>query len=147
MNARDAGHNPAGTGSQVVQEREGMRMAGFVSFQTPKELSEKVYEAVTVAKTTGKIIKGVNETTKAIERGISKLIVMAEDVQPQEILMHIPVICDEKKVPFAYVPSKLDLGKASGIEVPTSSIAIVEEGDAKKLIADIVGKLEELKKQ
>ena len=121
-------------------------MAGFVRFQTPKEISEKVYEAVTVAKTTGKIIKGVNETTKAIERGISKLVVMAEDVQPQEILMHIPVICDEKKVPFAYVPSKLDLGKASGIEVPTSSVAIVEEGDAKKLITEIVGKTEELKK-
>lgn len=130
----------------AAHEREGMRMTGFVSFQTPKDVSEKVYEAVTVAKTTGKIIKGVNETTKAIERGISKLVVMAEDVQPQEILMHIPVICDEKKVPFAYVPSKLDLGKASGIEVPTSSIAIVEEGDAKKLIADIVGKLQELKK-
>ncbi len=123
-----------------------MIMAGFVRFQTPKEISEKVYEAVTVAKTTGKIIKGVNETTKAIERGISKLVVMAEDVQPQEILMHIPVICDEKKVPFAYVPSKLDLGKASGIEVPTSSVAIVEEGDAKKLITEIVGKTEELKK-
>ncbi len=126
---------------------EGMIMAGFVKFQTPKEISEKVYEAVAVAKTTGKIIKGVNETTKAVERGISKLVIMAEDVQPQEILMHIPVICDEKKVPFVYVPSKLDLGKASGIEVPTSSIAIVEVGESKKLISEIASKLEELKKQ
>jgi large subunit ribosomal protein L7Ae len=124
-----------------------MMMTGFVKFQIPKELSERVYEAVTLAKTTGKLIKGVNETTKAIERGISKLVVMAEDVQPPEILMHIPVICDEKKVPYAYVPSKLDLGKASGIEVPTSSIAIVEEGDAKKLISEIAGKVEELRKQ
>lgn len=124
-----------------------MRMAGFVKFQTPKELSEKVYEAVTVAKTTGKIVRGVNETTKAIERGICKFVIMAEDVQPQEILMHIPVICDEKKVPYGYVPSKLDLGKASGIEVPTSSIAIVEDGDAKKPISEIVSKIEELKKE
>jgi large subunit ribosomal protein L7Ae len=124
-----------------------MRMVGFAKFQTPKELSEKVYEAVTVAKTTGKIVRGVNETTKAIERGICKFVVMAEDVQPQEILMHIPVICDEKKVPYGYVPSKLDLGKASGIEVPTSSIAIVEDGDAKKLISEIVGKIGELKKE
>jgi large subunit ribosomal protein L7Ae len=122
-------------------------MTGFVKFQTPKELSEKVYEAVTVAKTTGKIIKGVNEATKAIERGISKLVIMAEDVTPPEILMHIPVICEEKKVPYAYVPSKQDLGKAAGIEVPTSSIAIAEEGEAKKLVSDIVGKIDELKKQ
>jgi large subunit ribosomal protein L7Ae len=121
-------------------------MAGFVKFQTPKELSEKVIEAVTVAKATGKLVRGVNETTKAIERGISKLVVMAEDVQPPEILAHIPVICDEKKAAYAYVPSKLDLGKASGIEVPTSSIAVTEEGDAKKMVAEIVGKVDELKK-
>ena len=121
-------------------------MAGFVKFQIPREISEKVIEAVTIAKTTGKVTKGINETTKAIERGICKLAVMAEDVQPQEILMHIPVICEEKKVPYAYVSSKLDLGKASGIEVPTSSIAIVEEGDAKKIISEVVTKIEEIKK-
>jgi large subunit ribosomal protein L7Ae len=121
-------------------------MTGFVKFQTPKEVSEKVLEAVTLAKTTGKLVKGVNEVTKAIERGISKLVIMAEDVTPPEILMHIPVICDEKKAAYAYVPSKQDLGKASGIGVPTSSIAIVEEGEAKKAIADVVSKLEELKK-
>ena len=121
-------------------------MAGFVKFQTPKEVSEKVIEAVTVAKTTGKLVRGVNETTKAIERGTSKLVVMAEDVTPPEILAHIPVICEEKKAVYTYVPSKLDLGKASGIEVPTSSIAVTEEGDAKKMISEIAGKVEELKK-
>ncbi len=122
------------------------KMTGFVKFQTPKDVSENVIEAVTVAKATGKLVRGVNETTKAIERGISKLVVMAEDVTPPEILMHIPVICEEKKAAYAYVPSKEDLGKASGIVVPTSSIAIVEEGEAKKMISDIAGKLDELKK-
>ncbi len=122
------------------------KMTGFVKFQTPKDVSEKVIEAVTLAKATGKVVRGVNETTKAIERGISKLVVMAEDVTPPEILMHIPVICEEKKAAYAYVPSKEDLGKASGIVVPTSSIAIVEEGEAKKMISDIAGKLDELKK-
>jgi large subunit ribosomal protein L7Ae len=130
----------------TATQKGGISMTGFVKYQTPKEVSEKVIEAVTVAKTTGKIIKGVNETTKAIERGICKFVVMAEDVQPPEILMHIPVICDEKKVAYGYVASKLDLGKASGIGVPTSSIAIVEEGDAKKTLAGIRTKIEEIRK-
>ena len=125
---------------------EEMKMAGFVKFEMPDDLVKKVYEAATVAKATGKIRKGVNETTKAVERGIAKLVIMARDVEPQEILMHIPVLCGEKQVPFAYVPSKLELGKASGIEVPTSSIAIVEEGDAKKLIAEVAEKLKALNK-
>ncbi len=123
-----------------------MRMAGYVKFEMPKELADKVLEAVTVAKASGKVRKGVNETTKAIERGLAKLVVMAQDVQPEEVLMHLPILCDEKKVPYAYVPSKQELGKASGIEVPTSSVAIVEEGDSKKLIAEITEKVNALKK-
>ena len=116
-------------------------MPAFVKFQQPKELLDKVYEAIEVASKTGKIRRGVNEATKAIERGTARLVVMAEDVTPEEILMHLPVLCNEKKVPFAYVPSKLELGKASGIEVPTSSLAITEEGDAKKSIVHFQAQL------
>jgi large subunit ribosomal protein L7Ae len=123
-----------------------MKMPAFVKYQSSKELTEKVVEAVTIAKASGKIRKGVNETTKAIERGIAKLVVVAEDVTPEEILMHLPVICEEKKVPLAYISSKEELGKASGIDVPTSSIAIVEAGDAKKLITEISEKIHALKK-
>ena len=121
-------------------------MAAFVKFEMPQDLVNKVYEAITVAKATGNVRKGVNETTKAIERGVAKLVVMALDVTPEEILMHIPILCSEKQVPFAYVPSKLELGKASGIEVPTSSIAIAEAGDSKKLVAEIAEKLKTLEK-
>lgn len=123
-----------------------MAKTAFVKFEVSKELADKVYEAIELAKNTGKVRKGVNETTKTIERGLAKLVVMAEDVTPEEILMHLPILCDEKKVPFIYVPSKLELGKASGIEVPTSSIAIEEEGEAKRTIAHIVEKIKELKK-
>ena len=118
----------------------------YVKFEMPKDLAEKTYEAVEKARDSGKTRKGVNEVTKAIERGVAKLVIMAEDVEPEEVLMHIPVLCDEKKIPFSYVPAKAELGKAAGLEVPTSSIAIVEDGGAKKLIDDISKKTEELKK-
>jgi len=120
--------------------------AGFVKFETPKELADKIYEAIQLAASTGKVRKGVNETTKSIERGVSKLVVMAEDISPEEILMHIPVICDEKKITYVYVPSKAELGKAAGLEVPTAAVSIDEEGNAKKNIADIASKVSALKK-
>ncbi len=120
--------------------------AAFVKFEVPKDVINKTYEAITIAKTTGKIRKGVNETTKSIERGIAKLVIMAQDVSPEEILMHLPVLCEEKKVPYTYVPSKDELGKAAGIEVPTSAISIVEEGEAKKMIADIASKVKPVSK-
>ena len=98
------------------------------------EKADQAYEAVEIAKATGKIRKGSNEATKAIERGIAKLVVYAKDVQPPEVIMHLPLLCKEKGILCIEVPSKEELGAAAGIDVPTAAIAIVDEGDAKDLI-------------
>lgn len=114
-------------------------------FDVPKELVEKAYEALEQARDTGKITKGTNETTKYVERGTSKLVLIAEDVSPEEIIAHIPFLCEEKSVPYIFVPRKDELGQATGIDVPTSASAIVKEGKAKALVAEIVEKVTELK--
>jgi len=102
-----------------------------------KEVLDKVYEAVEVARATGKIRKGTNETTKSIERGDAKLVVVAEDVTPPEVILHLPLLAKEKGILCAKVPSKEDLGASAGLEVATGSVAIVSEGEAKKLIKAI----------
>jgi len=94
----------------------------------------RILEAVEIARTTGKIRKGANETTKAIEKGIAKLVVYAEDVSPKEIIMHLPLLCQEKKIPCASVAKKDDLGAAAGLAVSTAAVAIVKEGEAKSAI-------------
>jgi len=116
-----------------------------VRFQVPDDLAEKVYEAVSKARQTGKIRKGVNETTKAVERGLAKLVVIAVDVDPPEIVMHLPYLCDEKKIPYVYVPSKKRLGEAAGIEVQASSAAIIEPGEAEPLVREIIERVKELR--
>ncbi len=113
----------------------------------PESLVQDVYKAVEIAAKTGKVKKGVNETTKALEREKAKFVVIAEDVSPKEIVMHLPILAEEKGVVYVNVPSKAELGKAAGIKVPTSSVAIIEEGDAKDLIKSIDEKLKELKKE
>ncbi|MBI2654206.1 50S ribosomal protein L7ae [Candidatus Woesearchaeota archaeon] len=110
-------------------------------FEAPKDLADKVYEAIEVAKATGKIIKGTNETTKVIEKGIAKFVAIAKDVNPPEITMHIPILAEEKGVPCVQVPSKEELGTAAGIDVPTGSVAIIQEGEAKQLIKEIAEKI------
>ncbi len=118
----------------------------YVRFEVPPEIAEKAYEAVKKARETGgKVRKGVNETTKAVERGLAKLVLIAEDVDPPEVVMHLPLLCEEKKVPYLYVPSKKRLGEVAGIEVQASSVAIVEPGEAKDLLDELVKAYEELK--
>jgi len=116
-----------------------------VRFQVPDDLAEKVYEAVSKARQSGKIRKGVNETTKAVERGLARLVVIAVDVDPPEIVMHLPYLCDEKKIPYVYVPSKKRLGEAAGIEVQASSAAIIEPGEAEPLVREIIERVKELR--
>jgi ribosomal protein eL8 len=118
----------------------------MAEFDIPKDLVDKVLQALEVAKNTGKIKKGTNEVTKAIERGKAKLVVIAKDVEPKEIVMHLPVLCDEKKCEYVYIPSKEELGRATGINVGTASACIIELGEAKNLVDGIVKKIKTIEK-
>ncbi|MBI2545877.1 50S ribosomal protein L7ae [Candidatus Woesearchaeota archaeon] len=113
----------------------------MAQIEVPKEMIDRVYEAIEVAKTTGKLKKGSNEVTKAIERGVAKLVVVAKDVNPPEIVMHIPILSEEKNIPCVQVPSREELGAAAGIGLPTATVAIVVEGEAKDIIKDIIAKV------
>lgn len=108
-----------------------------------QEVTDKVLEAIEIAKSTGKIRKGTNEVTKALERGVAKLVAVAKDVSPPEIVMHLPLLAKEKGVPCITVNSKEELGAAAGLDVGTSAIAIIETGESKNLIKEVTASIKE----
>ncbi|MGB0653069.1 MAG: 50S ribosomal protein L7Ae [Thermoplasmatota archaeon] len=120
-------------------------MSMFVRFETPKELANQIYEAVEKARQTGRVSKGANEVTKQVERSAAKFVVMAEDVTPPEVLAHVPLLCEEKGIPYGYVPSKAELGAATGIAVGTAAAAVLDAGTAGELVEDVAGKAAALK--
>ncbi|MFH1358874.1 MAG: ribosomal L7Ae/L30e/S12e/Gadd45 family protein [archaeon] len=101
-----------------------------------------VYELIEKARKTGKVEKGTNEVTKAIERGTAKLVVYGADVEPKEIVQHLPILCKEKKVPCAEADKKEKLGVAVGLNVGCASVVIVDAGDAAKDLEGFVKGLE-----
>lgn len=106
--------------------------------EVSKDVVNAVYEAVRVAKQSGKVRKGTNETTKAIERGISKLVVIAEDVEPPEVVAHLPILCEERNAAFVFVPSKQQLGVSLGIDVGSAAATIIDAGEAQHIIEQVV---------
>ena len=113
----------------------------MTKFEVPEGLMQESMKALEISRNTGKVRRGTNEATKVIERGKAKLVYIAQDVQPPEIVAHLPGLCDDKKIPYIFVGSKLDLGKASGIDVPTASVAVMEVGNATKEISAVIEKL------
>ncbi|MEM3672823.1 MAG: 50S ribosomal protein L7Ae [Candidatus Bathyarchaeia archaeon] len=118
----------------------------YVKFEVPKEIADAAYEALQIAAKTGTVRKGTNETTKAVERAQAKLVVIAEDVDPPEVVAHLPLLCEERKIPYVFVPSKENLGKAVGIDVSAASACIVNEGEAAGLVKEIVARVEKMKR-
>jgi large subunit ribosomal protein L7Ae len=118
----------------------------YVRFEVPEDMQNEALSLLEKVRETGKIKKGTNETTKAVERGIAKLVYIAMDVDPPEIVAHLPLLCEEKNIPYIYVKSKSDIGKAVGIEVDCASAAIINEGEAKKELKNLVNKLNGLRK-
>ncbi len=117
----------------------------YVKFQVPDEIQNKALEALEIARDTGKIKKGSNEATKAIERSIAQLVLIGGDVEPEEIVMHLGPLCDEKKIPYLYINKQNDIGAASGLDVGSTAAAIVKPGKAKELIDDIVKQIAALR--
>jgi len=95
------------------------------------------YQIIEQARRTGKIEKGTNEVTKAIERETAKFVAYASDVEPKEIVQHIPVLCKEKKIPYQEVDNKQKLGVVAGLSVAASSVAVIDAGEAEAEIAGL----------
>ena len=117
----------------------------YVKFETPEDLVSPILEALRVASTSGKVKKGTNEATKAIERGTSKLIIIAEDVEPPEVVAHLPILCQEQGAAFVFVPTKQELGNSLGIEITSAAAAILDAGDAQHIVDQIIETIAKIK--
>lgn len=116
----------------------------YQKFEPSEQLADQTYDAIEKARDTGEIVTGTNEVTKAIERNEADLVVIAGDVSPEEIVMHLPSLAEEKDVDYTYVPEKEELGLAAGINVQAAAIAVTSTGNAEDDIEDVASKAREL---
>ena len=116
----------------------------YQKFEPDDQLADDTYNAVEKARDTGKIVTGTNEVTKTIERNEADLVVIAGNVSPEEIVMHLPALAEDKDVPYTFVPDKEELGIAAGVNVQAASIAVTSTGNAEDDIENVQRKAQEL---
>ncbi|XP_045463956.1 NHP2-like protein 1 [Harmonia axyridis] len=110
------------------------------------QLTMKILNLVQQAHNYKQLRKGANEVTKTLNRGISEFVVLAADAQPLEILLHIPLLCEDKNVAYVFVRSKQALGRACGVSRPViaCSVTIHEGSQLKPQINTILHEIERL---
>mmetsp|Transcript_17956 Transcript_17956/g.56305 ORF Transcript_17956/g.56305 Transcript_17956/m.56305 type:complete len:128 (-) Transcript_17956:136-519(-) len=109
-------------------------------------LSVTILDLVQNASNYKQLKKGANEATKSLNRGIAEFIVLAADAEPLEILLHLPLLCEDKNVPYVFVASKLALGRACGVSRPVIACSVTsnEASQLKDQITQMKDKIEQL---
>lgn len=87
-------------------------------------LTDQILDLVEKATQYKQLKKGANEATKTLNRGIAEIIILTADTEPLEILLHLPLLCEEKNVPYIFIPSKVALGRACGVTRPVIAASI-----------------------
>jgi U4/U6 small nuclear ribonucleoprotein SNU13 len=109
-------------------------------------LTRSILELVQSAANYKQLRKGANEATKTLNRGITDLIILAADTEPLAILLHLPLLCEDKNVPYVFVPSKDALGRACGVSRPViaASILRVDGSNLKPQVEKVCNAVEKL---
>ncbi|TFK62538.1 L30e-like protein [Pluteus cervinus] len=100
------------------------------------DLTNSILDLIQISGQYKQVKKGANEATKTLNRGIAEFIVLTADTEPLEILLHLPLLCEEKNVPYVFVPSKAALGRACNVSRPVIA-ASVTTGESKELTSQI----------
>ena len=67
------------------------------------KLQKQILDLMNQAQYQKQLKKGANECTKSLNRGVAELIILAADTEPLEIILHLPLLCEDKNVPYVYV--------------------------------------------
>ena len=89
-----------------------------------KKSSKKIHKLVKKASSAKIVRRGVKEVVKALRKGEKGFCVIAGDISPIDVISHLPIMCEDRSIPYIYVPSKIDLGAAAATKRPTSCVLI-----------------------
>ena len=110
------------------------------------DLTATILDLVQQAYNYKQLRKGANEATKTLNRGTAEVLILAADAEPLEIILHLPLLCEDKNVPYVFVKSKTALGRACGVSRPVvaCSITMKEGSQLNSQIQDLKDSVEQI---
>jgi len=102
-----------------------------------KKFAKKVYKLIKKGTKAKSIRSGLKDVQSRIRKGETGLVIFAGDVTPVDVMVHMPVVCEDKQIPYIYTPSRMDLGAAMGVKRGCLMILVKEHDDIKELYDEV----------
>ena len=115
----------------IINSQQIMDLSERAQPLAEEELATEIYDLVADCASNKQIKKGANEVTKTLNRSITSLIIIAADANPLEIVLHLPLLSEEKNIPYVFVPSKKALGKHCGTTRNVIAVSILKNERSK----------------
>ncbi|XP_046822151.1 H/ACA ribonucleoprotein complex subunit 2-like protein [Vespa crabro] len=110
-----------------------------------RKLAKKIYKCIKKASKHRTYLRnGLKDVQKHIRKGEKGLVIFAGDVFPIEIMCHLPIVCEDKDIPYCYTPSRLDIGTAMGVKRGSLMVLIKEHPEYKDLYDELVSTMKTL---
>jgi len=142
----DQGRDGDGSGEEGEEEEEEKAPAtvvrgALVEFAKPMAADKhqrKIYKGVKKAAKAQALLRGVKEVNKALRKAPAKtpstahvvpgIVIIAGDISPAEVVMHLPLACEDVNAPYMFVASRAELGAAAKTKRPTSVVMLLPQG-------------------
>ena len=118
-----------GESEELTYEELVARVSVIAKPLASKKLTKRLYKTVKKGTKAKSIRRGVKDVVKSIRKGERGFVVLAGDVSPLDVITHIPIYCEDRSVPYAFVPSRRDLGRSSLTKRPTSVVLVKKHKD------------------
>ena len=135
-----SGGKSSSKGAAKTYEERLLRINQIAHPMASKKLTKKIHKLVKKGSGAKIIRRGVKEVVKGLKKNEKGICIIAGDIFPVDVISHISSYCEDKDVPYIYVPSKHDLGAAASVKRPTSVVFVNSKKsfDEKELLDKVV---------
>ncbi|XP_012287842.1 H/ACA ribonucleoprotein complex subunit 2-like protein [Orussus abietinus] len=123
---------------EVPVDEKPLFLSPIAKPMAPKKLTKKIYKCIKKAsKQKSYLRNGLKDVQKHLRKGETGLVIFAADVFPVEVMCHLPVICEDKDIPYCYTPSRQEIGAAMGVKRGSLIVLIKKHEDYEELYNEV----------
>lgn len=111
---------------ELIIDRESLYISPIAQPISGEKLEQKLFKMTEKFIDIKGVKRGVKEVGKSIRKGASGICIFAADVSPVDVISHLPIQCESKKIPYIFVRSRVQLGLSASTKRPTSVILLVD---------------------